>query len=187
MKLVTGLGNPGRKYQQTRHNVGFMVLTELSRRWNGSPSSLKFDAEIREASFQGERLILCAPQTYMNLSGQSVAPLARFYKIELEDILIICDDMNLPLGKLRLRASGSSGGQNGLKSIFQRLGSETVPRLRFGIGRPPERMDPAAYVLQNFLPAEQDLVDRTIQRAADAVENWCQEGIVAAMNRVNSD
>ncbi|MCG6154754.1 aminoacyl-tRNA hydrolase [Rubinisphaera margarita] len=185
MKAVVGLGNPGRRYQGTRHNIGFLVLDELARRHAASPSSLRHDSEIKEIFLGGEKIVLAAPQTYMNLSGSAVASLVNFHKLPLEDLLVISDDLNLPPGQLRLRASGSSGGQKGLKDIALRLGTEDFARLRFGIGRPSGPMDISAYVLQKFSGDEDDIIQEAIQRAADGVELWIQSGAVEAMNRVN--
>jgi peptidyl-tRNA hydrolase, PTH1 family len=143
MKLVVGLGNPGKKYQGTRHNVGFEVLDELARRTQAGGPKSKFSGNLVETRVDEEKLLLLYPHTYMNLSGNSVRPAFDFYKLELPDVLVVCDDFNLPVGKLRLRPQGSSGGQKGLADIVRKLGSEEVPRLRIGIGRPPGRMDAA--------------------------------------------
>lgn len=185
MKLVVGLGNPGSKYQGTRHNVGFDVLSCLSTRFSASSPSRKHEAEIAEITIGEEKVLLAAPQTYMNLSGQSVQKVASFFKLELDEILVICDDMNLDVGKIRLRASGSAGGQNGLKDIQNRLNSQEVSRLRVGIGRPPERFPAKDYVLSRFRSVEKDSVEESIYNAADSVECWVREGIQTAMNRFN--
>ncbi|MCA9068127.1 MAG: aminoacyl-tRNA hydrolase [Planctomycetaceae bacterium] len=186
MKIVVGLGNPGAKYRGTRHNVGYEVLAELANRHGGASPILKHDAELVEIFLGGEKVLLVAPQTYMNLSGRSVWPLVDFYKLPLDDLLIICDDLNLDVGRLRLRPSGSAGGQNGIKHIIQQLGSQEFPRLRIGIGRPPGRMDAAAYVLARFLSEEREMMDEAILSAADGVELWVREGCDKAMNRINS-
>ncbi len=186
MKLVVGLGNPGEKYTSTRHNVGFDVLDELARRWSADRPKSRFEAELREIRCGEERLLLVAPQTYMNLSGRSVQPLVKFYQVPLTDVLVVCDDLNLKLGQLRLRSSGSAGGQKGLLSILQTLGTEGVGRLRIGIDRPPPQMDSAAFVLAKFRKEELDEIDRAIRKAADAVEVWAKEGIAAVMNKFNS-
>lgn len=187
MKLVVGLGNPGEKYANTRHNIGFDVLDELARRWSAERPKLRFEAELREIRCGEERLMLVAPQTYMNLSGRSVQPLMKFYQIPPVEVLVVCDDLNLKLGQLRLRASGSAGGQKGLLSILQTLGTEAVGRLRVGIDRPPPQMDAADYVLAKFRKEELDRIDQAIRRSADAVEAWVREGMDAAMNRFNSE
>jgi PTH1 family peptidyl-tRNA hydrolase len=186
MKIAVGLGNPGAKYRGTRHNVGFEVLAELARRHGGSTSTLEHDAELAEVFLGGEKVLLVAPQTYMNQSGKSVWPLVDFYKLPLEDLLVVCDDFNLDLGRLRLRASGSAGGQKGLQNIIQVLGSEEFARLRIGIGRPPGRMDPADFVLSKFLSEERETIDEAILAAADGVEFWVKDGCERAMNKVNT-
>ncbi len=170
MKLVVGLGNPGQKYVGTRHNVGFEVIAELARRYNVGRPKAKFDGELAEVMINNEKTILLSPLTFMNLSGRCVQPVVDFYKLDLEDVLIICDDFNLPLSRLRFRPKGSDGGQNGLKDIFQRLGTRDVPRLRIGIGKPPPRWDVADYVLGKFEKADLDQVQTGVKRAADATE-----------------
>lgn len=185
MKVVVGLGNPGAKYAGTRHNVGFEVLEELARRGQGSRPKVRFEAELVEAALGDEKLLLVAPQTYMNLSGRSVQQVVKFYQTPLTDVLVVCDDLNLKLGQLRMRANGSAGGQKGLQSILQALGTEEVPRLRIGIDRPPGEMDSAAYVLAKFSKSELAVVDEAVRRAAGAVECWARQGIAAAMNTAN--
>lgn len=184
--LIVGLGNPGKKYEQTRHNVGFMTVEELAAHHN-----LKFDgrqakAHIADGVVNGYRVILAKPQTYMNDSGRSVQGIADFYKISPAHIMVIYDDLDIDLGVLRIRAQGGSGGHNGMKSIISSLGNtQDFPRIRFGIGRPPGRMDPAAYVLRPFNNDEIPLVTETVRRAALALEAWLDEGIDTAMNRYN--
>lgn len=185
MKVVVGLGNPGDKYRRTRHNVGFDVLAELALRNGGPVPRTKFDALIADVTIGSEKVLLVWPQTFMNLSGQSVQPLMAFHQVPLIDLLVVCDDLNLDLGRLRLRANGTAGGQKGLADVIRRMGSEEVPRLRFGIDRPPPRMDAADYVLAKFQPHEVDAVRDAVMRAADCVELWAKEGLVAAMNRFN--
>lgn len=186
MKLIVGLGNPGRKYVGTRHNIGFDVLAELARR-HGAPSPrAAFEAEIAEISVGGERVLLAAPQTFMNLSGRTVRQVLDFYKLALSELLVVCDDLNLPTGRLRLRRSGSAGGQKGLQNIIEHTGTEDFARLRIGIDRPPERMDAAAYVLQKFSKAEKELIQPATVAAADAAELWVTLGPDAAMNRINA-
>ncbi|MBL4886265.1 MAG: aminoacyl-tRNA hydrolase [Planctomycetaceae bacterium] len=187
MKVIVGLGNPGRKYQGTRHNIGFDVLNELANRHQASPSRLAHEAEVKEINLSGEKTLLVAPQTYMNLSGRSVGSLVRFFKLSCEQVIIVCDDLNLPLGKLRFRANGSSGGQKGLKDIISHLGTEEVPRLRLGIGRANGRMDISQYVLQKFGSDDQEEVTHTIQQAADGLEAWVSEGIEPVMTRFNAN
>ena len=185
MKLVVGLGNPGSSYEGTRHNVGFEVLGELALQWHAPRPKLRFETNLVESNYQGEKVLLAAPQTYMNLSGRSVQQIIKFYQISLIDVLVVCDDMNLKLGQLRLRASGSAGGQKGLLSVLTVCGTELVPRLRIGVGRPPENMDATNYVLTRFRKDELSEVDSSVRRAATGVELWIRDGISAAMNTVN--
>jgi peptidyl-tRNA hydrolase, PTH1 family len=187
MKLIVGLGNPGRKYQETRHNIGYMVLAALARRFGTSPSKAKFRGEVMEAEIGGCKVLLLSPTTYMNLSGESVAEAAHFYKIPLADLLVICDDLNLPLGKLRFRARGSSGGQKGLEDIIRRLDTEDFSRLRMGIGSPPQQQDWAVFVLSKFSAEEKPQIGRAIDRATEAVETWIRQGIEPCMNQFNTD
>ncbi len=185
MKLIVGLGNLGRKYDQTRHNVGFEVLNRLAARFGDGSTKDKFDGRLMEASIAGERVLLLWPHTFMNCSGDCVGPAFEFYKLELADLLVVCDDFNLPLGKLRFRRDGSAGGQNGLADIVRRLGTEEFSRLRLGIGPVPENWDAADFVLGRFTAAQRKEVDETIARAADGAECWVSEGIEASMNRFN--
>jgi PTH1 family peptidyl-tRNA hydrolase len=185
MKLVVGLGNPGRKYEETRHNVGFRVVAELARRLSAPTARTKFDGEYSEINVAGERLLLLRPQTFMNRSGASVLAARDFYKIEDDEILIICDDFSLPLGRLRFRPKGSAGGQKGLNDVIQRLGSPEIPRLRIGIDPPPDNWDVADFVLSKFRTDELKTIDTTIQVAADAVETWSRAGVDACMNKYN--
>lgn len=189
MKVVIGLGNPGSQYSGTRHNVGFDVIDELAHRWQLAKPQLKFQAELRDGNFGGHKVLLVTPQTFMNRSGESVQQIVRFYQMPTEtlsdNMVVICDDMNLPLGRLRWRASGSSGGQKGLADILLRLGSDQVPRLRLGVGRPPGQMDPAKWVLAKFRSEEQTESELMTKLAADSVELWVKEGIASAMNRFN--
>jgi PTH1 family peptidyl-tRNA hydrolase len=185
MKLVVGLGNPERKYQGTRHNVGFLVLAEVGRRHGSGRPKAKFHGEVMEASLGGEKALLVSPLTYMNRSGISVQEARAFHKLATEDLLVVCDDLNLPLGKLRLRAGGSSGGQKGLDDIIRRLATEEFSRLRIGIGSPPEGWDASDYVLGKFTRLEIPHIEDAVSRAADAVACWATEGIGNCMNRYN--
>jgi PTH1 family peptidyl-tRNA hydrolase len=185
MKLVVGLGNPGRKYEQTRHNVGFRVAALLAAAHGRTKPKAAFQGEIVEAQVGEEKVLLLCPHTLMNLSGASVLAARDFYKIADEDLLVVSDDFNLPLGKLRFRASGSSGGQRGLADILHRLGSEAIPRLRIGIGGPPEGRDPADHVLGKFTKAEHPVMQEAVSHAAEAVELWVREGLTVSMNRYN--
>ncbi|HBT78296.1 MAG TPA: aminoacyl-tRNA hydrolase [Planctomycetaceae bacterium] len=185
MKLVVGLGNPGANYRQTRHNIGFMILAELAGRYvNGKPKN-KFHGELLEVGIRDEAVLLLCPSTYMNRSGVSVSEAVRFYKIPFDEVLIVCDDLNLPFSKLRIRADGSAGGQKGLLDVARMLGTEAFPRLRFGIGRPPGMMDAADYVLARFVEEEWKQLPSALKRAADAVEAWIVYGTAEAMNRFN--
>ena len=186
MKLVVGLGNPGKKYQGTRHNVGFEVLAELANRFSASQPSLKYDSEIAEVMIGREKVILLAPQTYMNESGRAVRKCFDFYQPELTDVTVLCDDMNLELGRLRWRSKGSAGGQKGLDDIIRHLRSEEFPRLRIGIGRPPGQMNPADFVLGRFTSRERSTMDQVVVAAADSIELWISEGVESCMNRFNS-
>ncbi len=187
MKLIVGLGNPGRKYAATRHNVGFGVIELLASRYGQGRARAKFHGETVDASVCGQRSLLLCPHTYMNRSGLSVLETRDFFKIDHADILIICDDFNLPLGRLRCRAKGSSGGQKGLQDICRRLASEQVPRIRLGIGPPPDGWDVADYVLSKFTSDELPLVRQAIDRAANAAADWVRDGIQVCMNRYNAD
>ena len=183
--LIVGLGNPGPDYRQNRHNVGFMVVNALASSLNIPIQRVEQRALLGKGVLDGELVILAKPQTFMNNSGQSVAPLARFYKIPLEQILVVHDDLDLPLGSLRLRPLGGTGGQKGMESIVNKLGTREFPRLRVGIGRPPGRMDPADYVLHDFDPSQQDLLPEVLGRAVDAIRMFVLEGIEPAMNVYN--
>lgn len=187
MKLVVGLGNPGRKYEGTRHNVGFEVLAQLAREFGVSAGKPAFQGEVCEANLRGNRALLLTPHTLMNLSGASVLAARDFYKIETKDLLIVCDDFNLPLGRLRARAKGSAGGQKGLGDIIRRLGTEDIARLRVGIGEPPANWDVADFVLSKFSKQERPEIDLAVRVAADAVAVWAAEGVAACMNRYNRD
>jgi PTH1 family peptidyl-tRNA hydrolase len=185
MKLIVGLGNIGRQYQKTRHNVGFEVLDALTIRNPGGSTKEKFDGRIMDLTILGERALLLWPYTLMNRSGQSVIAAAAFYQVPNEDLLIVCDDFNLPLGKLRFRSQGSAGGQKGLEDIIKRLGTDEFSRLRVGIGPVPNSWDAADFVLSRFSPAERPEIEDMIQNAADAVECWVREGIEVGMNKFN--
>lgn len=184
--LIAGLGNPGRIYRSNRHNVGFMVVDQIAARLEVSFARLESKALVAKGAYQGKPIILAKPQTYMNLSGQSLASLVRFYKIDLQNLLVIYDDVDLPLGTLRLRPSGGSAGHRGMVSIIERLGTQDIPRLRVGIGRPPGRKDAAAHVLEDFSKAEAELLPDILARAAEAALAFVADGMEASMNRYNS-
>jgi PTH1 family peptidyl-tRNA hydrolase len=185
MKLVVGLGNPGRRYEGTRHNVGFEVLDLLARRhrldWEMAPRGV----EAMVARWRTAGAVLAKPLTFMNLSGPAVNGLLQFYKIEVQDLLVVVDEVQLDLGRLRARAAGSAGGHNGLKSVLESLGSGEFARLRVGVGRGDARRDLADHVLARFDPEERTTVAESVARAADAAETFVAEGIVPVMNRFN--
>jgi peptidyl-tRNA hydrolase, PTH1 family len=186
VKLVVGLGNPGRKYEGTRHNIGFVVVRELARRYASSQAKNNFQGEIVEAEIRGQRTLLLWPYTYMNLSGGSVLAARDFYKLSNDEVLIVCDDFNLPLAKLRFRPEGSAGGQKGLADVINRLGTLAVPRLRIGVGPLPPNWDPADFVLARFSAEEKPTIASTVLDAADAIENWIDLGIADCMNKYNA-
>ena len=187
MKLVVGLGNPGRKYVGTRHNVGFDVLACLAQRYDVGRPKAKFNAEIAEASIKNQKTILLSPLTFMNLSGNSVRAAVDFYKLPVTDLLVICDDINLDVARLRFKPSGSAGGQNGLKDIIQKLGTQEFGRLRVGVGKTPPNWDTSDFVLGKFSGEDQAQIELGVTRAANAVETWIDEGMQRAMNLFNAD
>lgn len=184
MKVIVGLGNPGPKYAGTRHNVGFGVIDYLAAAPGVGPFRSRFQAQVAEANEGGEQVLLVKPETFMNLSGRAVRQAVDFYKLPLTDLLVVSDDFNLPLGKLRVRAKGSHGGQNGLRDIQQQLGTDEYPRLRIGVGQPGpgEAVD---HVLSRFKPGERKAVEDAIAKAAEAALVWVRQGIEACMNRAN--
>jgi peptidyl-tRNA hydrolase, PTH1 family len=183
--LIVGLGNPGKKYEATRHNVGFRTVEELARRYGLTFGKTERKAQVASGVIRGKKVILAKPQTFMNVSGEAVRALVDFYKVPLERLVVVHDDLDIPFGTLRLRASGSAGGQNGMKSIIQHLGTQNFARVRYGIGRPPGRMNPADYVLTGFTGDDQITARLIVDRAADAVETWLTDGIDLAMTRYN--
>jgi PTH1 family peptidyl-tRNA hydrolase len=187
MKMIVGLGNPGAEYRETRHNVGFKVADALAERWRAADQwREKFEALHVKTTVGGEQVILAKPLTFMNLSGQAVTGLSGFYKIEPADILIVTDDVALPLGRLRARREGGAGGHNGLKSIIQSLATQAFPRMRVGVGRGDNRRDLADHVLGRFEADERDTVSAAVLRAADATEVFLSEGIERVMNVFNA-
>jgi len=185
--LIVGFGNPGRQYKCNRHNVGFMLVDNLAKRLGTTFSRMESRALVTKTTYLDKRLILAKPQTYMNLSGQAVASLVKFYKIPLENLMIAYDDVDLPLGTIRLRPMGGSAGQKGMRSTIERLGTEEFPRIRLGIDRPPGAMQAADYVLQDFSKDEIEIVNHVIDRATDATLVFVTEGLDVAMNKYNTN
>ena len=183
--VIVGLGNPGRKFEHNRHNVGFMLLNRLSVKLGENFGKVQSKALVAMPTYLAERVILVKPQTYMNNSGAPVSSLVRFYRVPLENLLVAYDDVDLPVGTLRLRPMGGSAGQKGMQSIIQRLGTDEFPRLRIGTGRPPGRKEAADYVLQNFPPQDRQLLDETLDRAVEAVLTFIHDGLEKAMNLLN--
>ena len=183
--LIVGLGNPGPKYHNNRHNVGFMVADALADAANIPIRRFESRALIGKGDFAGERLILAKPQTYMNNSGQAVSALINFYKIPEDKLLVIHDDLDLPFGTLRMRPQGGAGGQRGLGSIMAKLNTQDFARLRIGIGRPPGRMDPSDYVLHDFDPPEEEILPEVLDTAVKAIRMFIEYGIEQAMNKFN--
>ena len=183
--LLIGLGNPGREYRDNRHNVGFMLIDRLAVRLDARGMKVQAKAIVTTAAYQERRLILAKPQTYMNLSGQSAQGLLNFYKVPMENMLIAHDDLDIPFGTLRIRPKGGPGGQGGMASTIEQLGTNGFARLRIGISRPPGRMDPAAYVLQDFSKEDMKMLSAIIDRAADAALEFVVNGINMAMTKYN--
>jgi len=185
--LIVGLGNPVLAYRHNRHNVGFMVVDTLADKLEIPLKRVKFKAQIGNGKLGDIPVIIAKPLTFMNNSGEAVAPLVRYFKVPLERLLVIHDDMDLPLGTLRMRPSGGSAGHNGMLSIFDKLGTNAIPRLRVGIGRPPGRMDPADYVLQDFSRSEEELLNMVITQACEAALAFITTGLEKAMNTYNGE
>jgi PTH1 family peptidyl-tRNA hydrolase len=183
--MIVGLGNPGRKYQKSRHNVGFQCVDRIARAHQLAFDKRKSKGHLALGHMVGHPVILLKPQTYMNDSGQSVGPVARFYRVPMTQIMVIYDELDLALGSVRLRGAGGSGGHKGMRSIIDQLGGQDFPRLRVGIGRPPGRMDPAAYVLQDFSDEENGVLAEVFDWTISAIECWLTEGIDIAMTRFN--
>lgn len=188
MKIVVGLGNPGSKYQGTRHNVGFDVIEALVQKYAfGARAKSKFNSNMHEVMIGSTKVLLLSPLTYMNLSGQTVRAAIDFFKLDLDDLMVICDDLNLDIGRIRIRAKGSAGGQNGIKDIINRLGTQEFSRLRLGIGRPPANWDTADYVLGKFDEVDQKLIGDSVKQAVNACECWIDNGVQTTMNRFNAN
>ncbi len=188
MKLVVGLGNPGRKYQDTRHNIGFAVAARLLPILGNPAVKKRFGGETAEAVYGGEKVVVLCPETYMNASGSSVRKAVDFYKLDPagDDLLVICDDMNLAIGRLRFRGNGSAGGQKGLADIIAQLGTDQFSRLRIGIDRPPPHMAVTDFVLSKFSAQQRSLIDEAVETATGAVLQWVISGIQHCMNQYNS-
>jgi peptidyl-tRNA hydrolase, PTH1 family len=184
MKVIVGLGNPGPKYAGTRHNVGFDVIDYLAAGPGCAPFREKFEAFVAEMKEGDETVLLVKPLTFMNLSGRSVRAIADFYKVPVESLLVVCDDFNLPLSKLRIRTKGSHGGQNGLRNIQEQLGTDAYTRLRIGVGA-PNFGDAVDHVLSKFKPGERTAVEDAVANAAQAALTWVRQGAEAAMNKFN--
>lgn len=185
MKLVVGLGNPGSKYENTRHNIGFMVAAKLATMIRADGVRVRFEGEFTEGMVGSVKALVLCPTTYMNSSGKSVRKALDFYKLSPADVLVICDDMNLPLGQLRVRGKGSSGGQKGLGDIIRMLGTEEVPRLRIGVDSPPPGWAVTDYVLSKFKRGEEADVGHAIESAAHAAVDWIGQGVAYCMNQYN--
>ena len=185
MKLVVGLGNPGRKYQGTRHNIGFEIVGRLIEQYATSKPRTRFRGELTEVRVDGIQTLLLRPSTFMNLSGSSVQPACDYYQIAPLDLLVVCDDFHLELGRIRFRRAGSSGGQKGLDDIIQRLGIQEIPRLRIGIGPVPEKWDPADFVLGRFASKETESLEQVMTRASEGVVTWVTKDIEHCMNEYN--
>ena len=183
--LLIGLGNPGREYRETRHNLGFMLIDRIVVRLNARGMKVQSKAIVTTATYEDRKLILAKPQTYMNLSGQSVQGLVHFYKVPLTNLMVLSDDLDIPFGTIRIRAAGGPGGQRGMSSVIERLGTKEFPRLRIGIGRPPGRMDPSDYVLQNFSRNEMQTLPEILDHAEKAVFTFVKNGLNKAMNDFN--
>ena len=183
--LIVGFGNPGREYKDTRHNIGFMLIDRIAVRLNARGMKLQSKAIVISSLYEERKIILAKPQTFMNLSGQSVQGLLHFYKLPVENLLVAHDDLDLSLGTLRIRPGGGPGGQRGMADTIERLGTKEFPRLRLGIGRPPGRMDPKDYVLQDFSKDDMKLLPDVLDRAADAALEFVMKGLNTAMNKFN--
>lgn len=183
--LIVGLGNPGPGYAGNRHNAGFMVVDELARRVNSRVTTHKAGADVLEARLAGRRVILAKPRSFMNVSGPAVAATARYFKVPPTDVVVVHDDLDLEFGVLKLKRGGGEGGHNGLRSVSACLGSRDYLRVRFGIGRPPGRMDPADYVLRDFSPVQRQELDLLVDRCADAVEQLLAQGLAATQNQLH--
>lgn len=185
MKLIVGLGNPGKEYESTRHNIGFQIIDKLACQLNVPLDKSKFNGLYGIGRYQGEKIILCKPLTYMNLSGECLRPLMDYYDVDIEDILVIYDDLDLPVGKIRLRTKGSAGGHNGVKSIINHTGTQRFKRIRVGIDRPKSGQQIVDYVLGQFSKEELPLVQEVIEKSANACQKWMEQSFLEVMNEFN--
>jgi PTH1 family peptidyl-tRNA hydrolase len=183
--LIIGLGNPGREFKESRHNIGFMIVDRIAEMMEIRLKKVQSKAIISTMKIDGKPIILVKPHTFMNQSGNAVASLAKYYKVSVENILIIHDDIDLPLGTIRIRKDGGSAGQKGVASIIERLGTESFPRMRLGVGRPAGKKQAATYVLEKFLPQEKDILEITMKKGVEAVKLFIEKGIEAAMTHFN--
>ncbi len=184
--MVVGLGNPGREYHLTRHNIGFLLVDYLAKRLDIELTRVQNRAIIGKSKLEDKLIILAKPQTYMNNSGSSIMSLVKYYKINTPDLMVVHDDVDLTFGSIRIRPGGSSPGHRGVDSVIKAVGSKEFPRMRLGIGRPPGNKSTQAYVLERFLPGELDFLDGIINKGADAVQDFIKNGLESAMNRFNS-
>lgn len=185
MKCIIGLGNPGKKYEKTRHNIGFTVIDELVHRHHTTLDEIKFKSNYSMITVEGEKVMFIKPQTFMNLSGEAIRPIMDYYKIDIADILVIYDDLDLPVGKIRLREKGGHGGHNGIRSLIQHLGTKEFKRIRIGVGRPTTAQPVVDYVLKPFAKKEMEDVLVTVQESADACNMWLNKSYIDVMNTYN--
>lgn len=185
VKLIVGLGNPGKEYEETRHNIGFKVIDELSKNLQIPLNETKFKGLFGKGNINGTQVILLKPMTYMNLSGEAVGALMNFYKIPTDELLVIYDELDLPVGKIRLRYKGSAGGHNGIKSIIQHIGTQEFNRIRIGIDRPERGMPVANYVLSKFKKEDLPVMQEMVEKSAKACEEWIEKPFLEVMNIYN--
>lgn len=186
MKLIVGLGNPGKEYDQTRHNAGFQVIDLLAQKWGVALSKKKFDSKIVETEFKNEKVLLALPQTYMNLSGQSVSSLLKYFKISLADLVVVHDELDLPVGKLKVIREGGAAGNRGVLSIQDALNTKEFCRFRIGIGKPSNPQQTADFVLSSFHPDEKEKIESVLKKAQEGLEIWIEDGVEAAIQYCNS-
>ena len=185
MKLIVGLGNPGKQYDKTKHNIGFAIIDELANRWNAPLLQSKFKGAFSTVHKNGEKIILLKPLTYMNLSGESIRPIMDYYDIQIEDLVVVYDDLDLPMGSLRLRQRGSAGGHNGIKSTIAHVGTQNFNRIRIGINRPPQGMKVPDYVLSRFSEEDWVSMQDVIKKSAEACERFLEKPFLEVMNEFN--